>query len=81
MDNPVVLDSADGTQATGDRIVLKRGERKAYIMPMETPEPTTNPENAMTPHARPTVILPPMNFDNFKKPADKAGTPATTGQQ
>jgi lipopolysaccharide export system protein LptA len=68
-ENPLVVDSADGTQAIGARMVLKRGERKAFI---EGPEATPG-----QPAQRPTLILPPMNFDNFGKPDDKQASPSS----
>jgi lipopolysaccharide export system protein LptA len=69
--NPQVVDSLDGTQATGERMVLKRGERKAFI------EGSTTGETGM-PEQRPTLILPPMNFDNFGKFGDKQQTPPSS---
>ena len=60
---PRVVDSADGTQVIGDRLVLKRGERRAFVY---GPETATG-----APAQRPTVILPGLNFDNFGKAGDK----------
>jgi len=63
---PLVVDSANGTQATGDRLVLKRGEREAFV--------EGAPATATTPATRPTVIIPGINFDNFGKSGNKQPT-------
>jgi lipopolysaccharide export system protein LptA len=60
---PLVVDSANGTQASGDRLVLKRGQREAFV--------EGAPATATAPATRPTAILPAFNFDNFEKAGDK----------
>lgn len=66
-EEPRVTDSAEGSSAEGAELVLRRGQRTAYI--------EGAPPGSSMPTERPTVILPPMNFDNIFKAGNNT-TPA-----